>query len=220
MAHLTLLHVVDERIEAGYVLKTRFSHLLKENIESEKAILYSITASGEELHKSLVKDISNHSVYVLTEGVRMPLGVVEDIFKHYEVVLAAVPEKIRMPKIIVEGIKESVENGFFNIVFSLNEADKEKRIALRFPLAESQSCLRKPNYDYNVMNAFATFMTVNGVQVLYVKQEKDPLLIEEGYLFQLEEYDAHNPPEQFDLVRNTDLDIVLGISKIQKRSFS
>lgn len=194
-------------------------YLVKENIETEGAVLYSLTARGEELLNNLVKQICDHSVYVLTKGVQMPLGIVEEIFKCYEVVMAAVPEKIRMPSTVIDGLGEVEEKSFFNIVFSLNVADKEKRIALRFPMAQDrhQLYLVESNYDYNVFNAFATFMTLNGVQVFYAEQEKDPAMVEEGHFFKLSEYDPHNPPDKFDLIRNEDLSVLLGISKAQSK---
>lgn len=195
-------------------------HLTKEGIEREGAVLYSMTERGEEYFKKLAQHIAEQSVYVLTEGIRMPLGIVENIFRSYEVVMAAVPEKVKLPPQFVPEIGEIVERNFFNIVFSLNVADREQRVALRFPLADdtnSQS-IRKPNYDYNVFNAFATFMTLNGVQVQIVEQETDPNLLEEGYYLRLAEYDPQNPPDSFSLVRDHDLGVVLGIHKAKPRN--
>jgi hypothetical protein len=195
-------------------------YLVKEDVAAENATIYTFSPEGEELFKTTSKQVNESCVYILTEGIKMPLGVVEDIFKSYEVVMAAVPEMVKLPRATAIGLGEIAEKTFFNIVFSLKVADREQRIALRFPRADDHNhlSLNKPNYDYNVFNAFATFMTINGVQVLISQQETNPNLIEEGYYFKLEEYDPHNPPDKFDLIRNEHLDVVLEINKAKPKS--
>lgn len=208
-----IMDLILSLISRELVNKEDYHH----SITNEPMSQYSITPKGIEFLDEIYEPIRNRSAKKIKEGAKVTVNVVEEIFGSYEIVIAPIRETFAMENAIQKIDRTHEPIKMIELVFSKNEPDRSKRIALNFPALNQASKLdplKSPNYDYNIVNAFATFMTVQGIQVFFpVPSELKATEI----VYELKEYDANNPPDHFVTLDGGQFDKILGIKPKDRR---